>query len=88
MKYIAFWEFDPEHLRSLIEKFMKSKVGLKLLFEPHGIGGQNKGFTIFETDSAEDILNYVAYYSPELRFKIFPITSSMDASKKWLEYHP
>ena len=85
LKFIAFWEYDPTDMKQLIDKFTKSKTGLEVLFEPHGIGGQHKGFTIFEADNIDEIINYIVYYTPELDFKIYPIIKSADSAKKWLE---
>lgn len=87
MKFIAFWEFDPKDAAKVIEKFKKSELGLKQLMDVHHIGGQNKGFTIFETDDEQDIIDYMCYYSPELDLKIYPIQDSMKAANTWLEYH-
>jgi hypothetical protein len=51
MKFISFWEMKPEDAGKVIQKFSKrEEVGLKTLYGPCHIGGQAKGFTIFEAD--------------------------------------
>jgi hypothetical protein len=88
MKFIAFWEYDPKDTAKVIEKFKKSKTGMKTLYEPHHIGGQTKGFTIFETDDIMVIADYSSYYVPELKMKIFPIMDSAKGVESWLKHHP
>jgi len=88
VKFISYWEWDPKDTKAVIDKFMKRKYKLKVIFEPHTVGGQHKGITIFETDSIDEISDYITYYSPELKMKVFPLASSADTAKKWLEHHP
>jgi len=72
MRFISFWEWDPKDTRAVIDKFMKRAYELKVILEPHTVGGQHKGITVFETDSID---------------KVYPLASSADTAKKWLEHH-
>jgi hypothetical protein len=87
MKYIAFWKYCQKDTRKVIEKYKKSDLGLKQLFPPHHIGGQAKGFTLFETDDPMDLIKFMTYYSPEMSMKIYPITESAKSAEHWLKTH-
>ena len=87
MRFISFWEWDPKDSKVVIDKFMKRAHKLKYIFKPHTVGGQHKGITVFETDSIADITDYITYYSPELRLKVYPVDNAEDTAKKWLEHH-
>jgi hypothetical protein len=86
LRFISFWEWDPKDTRAVIEKSMK-KSHMKVILEPHIIGGQHKGITVYETDSMDELTDFITYYSPELKMKIYPLTPTVDTSKKWLEHH-
>ena len=79
MKYIAFWEFCPEDASRVAEKWEKRRYKLKTLFPPHSLGGEPKGFTIFESEDEEEIMRYVQHYSPEMSIRIVPIFESSKA---------
>lgn len=83
MRYIAFWELDMEDMAKVIKKMGNRKKRLRSILPPHGIGGQPKGFTIFETDDEQDLVDYIAHYSPELRIKIYPIWESSKTIAAW-----
>ncbi|UCH58047.1 MAG: hypothetical protein JSV18_03900 [Candidatus Bathyarchaeota archaeon] len=83
MRYIAFWDLDMEDTAKVVEKMRARKKRLKTILPPHGIGGQPKGFTIFETDDEQDLVEYIAHYGPELRIKIFPIWESSKTIAAW-----
>ena len=83
MRYIAFWELDMEDMTAVVEKMKTRKKRLKTLLPPHGIGGQPWGFTVIETDNEEDLVDYIAHYSPELRFEIYPIWESSKTIAAW-----
>ena len=81
MNYIAFWEFKPEDLEKVIEKFKYAMAERekgtgkfpKILFPPHSIGGEYKGFTIYEDATPEQLMNVTMYFSPEEKVKFMPI---------------
>ena len=83
MKYIAFWELDMEDMGAIVKKMKTRKKKLKTILPPHGIGGQPWGFTIFETDEEQDLIDYVAHYGPELRMEIYPIWESSKTIAAW-----
>ena len=93
MKYICFWEFKPEDFDKIIEKYkqaMKDREKFpekfpKILFPPHSLGGEWKGFTIYETDTPEPLLNLVLHYSPEEKMKFVPILESVKALELYLK---
>jgi hypothetical protein len=43
------------------------------------LGGEPKGFTIFESEDDEEIMRYVQHYSPEMSIRIVPIFESSKA---------
>jgi len=79
MKYISFWEFCPEDAEKVAEKWKRRKHRLKTLFPPHSIGGETKGFTIFESDDEDEIIKYILHYIPEMKIKVIPIFDSSNA---------
>ena len=88
MRFIAFWEMKPEDAGKVIQKFSKREdLGLKTLYGPCHIGGQAKGFTIFEADDQSVLMNYSSYYTPELTMVIYPIDESKDVVEYWLKHH-
>jgi Domain of unknown function (DUF3303) len=88
MKFIAFWEMKPEDAGKVILKFSKrQELGLKTLYGPCHIGGQAKGFTIFEADDPGVLTNYSSYYTPELTMVIYPIDDSKAVVESWLKHH-
>ncbi|MGD2142576.1 MAG: hypothetical protein PVH79_03740 [Candidatus Bathyarchaeota archaeon] len=85
MRYIAFWELDMEDMEAVVEKMETREKKLNTLLPPHGIGGQPWGFTVFETDDEQDLVDYVAHYAPELRMEIYPIWESSKTIAAWEE---
>ena len=86
MKYIAYWEMKPEHMEQVMALFMeamkdRSESGKypKVIFDSHSIGGQYKGFLIYEDATSEQLANVVNFYNPYLTFKFMPIVKTADA---------
>lgn len=79
VKYIAFWEFSPEDAAKAADKWERRKYKLKTLFPPHSLGGEPKGFTIFESEDEAEIMKYIQHYSPEMKIRIVPIFESSKA---------
>ncbi|MFX0201505.1 MAG: DUF3303 domain-containing protein [Candidatus Hodarchaeota archaeon] len=81
MKYIAFFELDPEDFEKVIEKYRQGLAEIekgtekypKPLSEPYGMGGEFKGFQLYETDNPEQLVNLALYYAPEMKHKFVPI---------------
>lgn len=81
VKYIAFFELDPEDFEKVIEKYRQGLAEIekgtekypKPLSEPYGMGGEFKGFQLYETDNPEQLVNLALYYAPEMKHKFVPI---------------
>ena len=92
MNYIGFWEFRPEDFDKVIKKTKyvwvdreKGSVRFpKVLFPPHGMGGEWKGFTIYEDATPEQLLNITLCYAPEEKVKFVPIFDSAKAMEHYL----
>ena len=97
MKYIGYWEFDAKNIENVIKKY----VGFRKLAEKQGLErypkpitpsykvGEVHGFQLFEVENEKQIANMLAYYRPEMKWKLLPIIDvreSIDAyyrTKKW-----
>jgi hypothetical protein len=92
MNYIAFWEFKPEDLDKIIEKYKYAMAERekgtgkfpKFLFPSHSIGGEYKGFTIYENPTPEQLMNLVLYFSPEEKMKFAPIFESAKYIERYM----
>jgi len=81
MKYIAFWEFCPEDIDKVIEKYKQVIAERqkfpdkypKVIFGPFGMGGESKGFVGLETDDPEQMMKWVLAYWPVEQIKFVPI---------------
>ncbi len=88
MKFISFWEMKPEDAGKVILKFSRrQELGLKTLYGPCHIGGQAKGFTIFEADDPAVLTDYTNFYTPELTMVIYPIHDSKEVAESWVKHH-
>jgi len=84
LNYIAFWEYCPEDFDKVIEKYKQvmaerekgTEKFPKRLFPAHGMGGEPKGFTLYENPTPEQLTNVVLHYMPEMKFKFVPIFES------------
>lgn len=69
MKYVAFWEFCPEDIDKVIEKSKQataerekgSEKFPKILLPAHSLGGEFKGFTVYEDATPEQLTNVVLH---------------------------
>jgi uncharacterized protein DUF3303 len=93
VKFIGFWEYDLEDTDKVTEKFRKimeerekgtERYG-KLVFGPYHIGGESKGFAIYETDDMNQLTNLMVYYVPELKLKFAPIHESSKVLELFLK---
>ena len=84
MNYIAFWEYDPEDVDKVIEKAKQAiaerEKGTgkfpKFLFPSHEMGGEHKGFAVYENPTPEQLMNIQIYFAPEMKVKFVPIFES------------
>jgi hypothetical protein len=90
MKYICFWEFEPEDFDTIIKKY-KQRMGdrekfpekfPKILFGPYSLGGEWKGFTVYDA-TPEQMINLVLHYTPEEKMKFVPIFNGAKIIERW-----
>ena len=84
MKYICYYEYDPKDLDEVIDRFMKM-IPLRdtadyptAISTTYGLGGQDKGFTIYEVDNQQQLINHHIHYTPVLKLKWIPLMESTD----------
>ena len=92
MRYVAFWEMDPNDMAKVIAKFSKRETrpnigDFKTVFGPCSYDSYGRGFTVFETNSQEALVNYLNYYIPELKMKIYPCNDSSVVAQNWAKYY-
>ncbi|MCP8305079.1 MAG: hypothetical protein H3Z50_06420 [archaeon] len=93
MKFIAFWEFKPEDFDKVIEKYKQamaerekgSEKFPKFLFPPHSMGGEWKGFAIYENATPEQLTNVALFFAPEEKVKFVPIFDSAKAVELYMK---
>jgi Domain of unknown function (DUF3303) len=82
MKYVAFWEYCKKDERVLLEKFKKRPWhDITRVTPAFHLGGQTKGFSIFDADDFIPIENFLHHYSPELNFEVYPIIETTEIVK-------
>ena len=92
MKYICFWKFKPEDFDKIIEKYKQRMEDIekvpdkfpKILFGPYSLGGEWKGFTVYDA-KPEQITNLVLHYMPEEKMKFVPIFDGAKVIELYLE---
>jgi len=93
MKFIGFWEYCPEDIDKVIEKFKKMTAERekgtekypKLVFGPYTMFEESKGFSIFETDDPDQLTNTWIHYMPEMKWKFVLIQESTRTSELYLK---
>jgi len=94
LKFIGFWEYDLKDADEVVEKFRRAMAERaagkredfpKLIYGPFHIGGESKGFAIYETDNMEAITNMTVYYTPVLKMKFLPIHESTRVAELYLQ---
>ena len=74
MKYIVFWEYDKKDKAAVLQKFKtKPEAEITRLALPYALGGQTRGFSLFEDEDFERIEKFQHRYAPLLKLEIFPI---------------
>ena len=84
LKFIAFFDIDPEKYEKVYEKDAERRAQgryVKSLFPPHMIADSSRGlsgFVIFESDDVTDVAQYVMEYAfgGKKNVRIFPIWES------------
>ena len=86
MKYICFYEFEPENMDKVIASFQKmqelraqgSTEYPKALSPTYSYQGETKGFALFEVDTPQQITNHYIHYHPWQKFTWRPLTESSE----------
>ncbi len=84
MKYIAFWEYDRKDIYKIFE--LESKLSPEFendpeawrkkygkFIESYWLGMEPKGFTIFEFDNPQQMINLDIAFWPHKKFKFVPL---------------
>jgi hypothetical protein len=87
MQFVGFWEYDPKDMEEISEIMGKCESGLEFIFGPVSIGGQHRGFTIFETEDIDKITKYVAHYAPLVDFTVYPLVRVSEFFEKYMRKH-
>jgi len=77
MKYVGFWDFDPEALDEIVRKSRLSSEERgrspgkypEILLGPFVIDGERRGFTVYEVKEPEQLMNVAEHYAPEMRYE-------------------
>ncbi|MFQ6075371.1 MAG: hypothetical protein ACE5Z5_04450 [Candidatus Bathyarchaeia archaeon] len=93
MNYIGFFEFCPEDFGKVIEKFRQAMAERekepekfpKILFGPVSMGGEWKGFVLYENATPEQIMNVVIHYEPEMTYKFVPLLEATKLIELYLK---
>ena len=95
MKFIVFWEYDPNDIDAIIKKSPEWVKEQKAHPEKYakwmrlqdgtaigfGILGQSKGFSLREVDNEEQMYNAMRFWNPLLRLSFYPIRQSVGATE-------
>ena len=92
MKCICFWEFEPEDFDKMVEKYKQAMEDREkfpdkfptILFGPYSLGGEWKGFTVYDA-TPEQMTNLALHYMPEEKLKFIPIFDPKKAIELYLE---
>jgi hypothetical protein len=89
MKYLAFWEYDPEDLEKARVKWMKfgevaekkPELFPKSISKSYAMFEGHSGFQLFEADDPKQLVAMMMYYTPEAEFRFIPIVELKEASE-------
>ncbi|MFP3951992.1 MAG: DUF3303 family protein [Candidatus Bathyarchaeia archaeon] len=91
MKFIAFWEGETDIFEDFVEiwrKRVSENRQVQTLLPPHTIAEASsgfKGFTVFEAEDADEIMEYVTDYGSIADVKILPIWESSKGTEMYKE---
>ncbi|MBM3292748.1 hypothetical protein FJY84_08740, partial [Candidatus Bathyarchaeota archaeon] len=84
MKYACFFEYDQKDTDEVINRF-KKMVPLrgtpdypKAISPTYGYGGQSSGFTLYEVDNPQQIINHSVHYIPLMKLNWVPVVEATD----------
>jgi hypothetical protein len=89
MKYIVFWEYDPNEIDKAVKKLIAFRDVIKKNPESfakpvtpnYTMSVGFKGFQLFEAENSEQLARMVLHYRPEVKFEIIPITETKKTVK-------
>ena len=89
MKYIMFWEIDPDRFESAVKKLKKivpdeSGRCPKKLSESYSMSGELKGFRLVEA-TEEQLRNLMTGTIPDVKFKYLPIFEFPEIVKEYMK---
>ena len=93
MQLIAFWEYKAEDIPKVIEKLSQMTAErekgtervAKIVYGPYNFNGETKGFTVYETDDPDKLMNLAIFYGPEMTWKFVPLIDTKKAAELWLK---
>jgi hypothetical protein len=96
MKYVGFYEMNPEDFAKVIPKFMAAHQARttdpdkfpKIVLDTHSIsaeGGKWKGLTIYEDPTEEQMTNLHIHYHPEVVFQFVPMIPAASFIQQFLK---
>ena len=89
MKYLVHWKIEKKDLDAVIERFMKiperpnPEKYPKTVAGPYYFHNKMEGFTIYEVDNEEQIINYHIYWIDLMDTSWKSISESMDFIKTY-----
>lgn len=87
MKFIWFYEFDPEDAEKVSEKNKELDEKMRKYPEKYPrlhhsyMTGRCKGFRIVEAENEEQIIHLVMHFYPEEKWELMPILGGATVSK-------
>ncbi len=86
MNIVAFYEIKPDDFDKVIKKFKEANIERekgsnkfpKTVFGPVTMGGQWKGFVVYEDPSNEQLNALMIQYKGIMSFKFVPIFDSVE----------
>jgi len=91
LKYICYYECKEEDLDTIIPKFQEMIKLRETGDFPTGITptywvpGEIHGFTIYEVDDPQQIIDHYLHYFPEMKLKWKPIIEATDFVKTYMK---
>ena len=93
MKYVWYWEFDPDDIESVLERSEKFEKLLKenpkvfpKLSEPI-LTGRGQGFRLIEVENEEQLMNITAFWWPFEHWELVPYFNGFDYIKVWQQWN-
>lgn len=97
MRYIGVYEYDIEDVDNVFTKGKEisaereqfpDKYPKRLLLQDgstaeFGVLGEPKGFTLYETDDPEQLMNLILFWSPVMEWKFMPIIHPSKSMVVW-----